>query len=151
MTFIEYARKEELHEVADLIMKRGEEIDYEATGFPKPCRGVVYDTVLRNWHLAPCLVVKKENEIIGLASLNLTSFGWSTELVLSPFMIYVLPEHRSYDIVKAIYDKIKEFALLHRLLFVDDYIAVDRVDGRRRMMRQFGFKEAGFLLTYDGR
>lgn len=145
-----YAQEHELEIVAKLIMKRAEEFDFTSSGFPEPEYDVVLDTVKHNWNLAPCIVAVKDSEIIGLASLTLSAFGWSKKLYLSPFMVYVLPQHRNFGIIKRIYQKIQEFADLHGILYADDYVAIDRVDARRRLMRGLGFKESGFLLTYQG-
>lgn len=147
---IRMAEKEDLPRVVRLIMKRGEEFDYEKSGFPKPELDVLTDTVYRNWMLAPCFVVEEDEEIIGLASTTISTFGWSREPYLGMFMVYVLPEKRSFDIIKKLYESVKDYASLQGLLLCDDYIAIDRVDGRRRLMRSLGFKESGFLLTYRG-
>jgi hypothetical protein len=65
-------------------------------------------------------------------------------------MVYVLPNYRSFDKVKSLYKAIQKYANLQGILYADDYIAIDRVDGRRRLMQSLGFKESGFSLTYRG-
>lgn len=147
---IEKAKKGELPRVVSLIMKRGEDFDYKGSGLPEPELDVVADTVFKNWMVSPCFVAKEDGVIVGLASTNLSSFGWSRVPYLGMFMVYILPAFRKYSTVKMIYKSVQDYATLHGLLLCDDYIAIDRVDGRKRLMKSLGFKEAGFLLTYKG-
>lgn len=150
MTSIKMAKREDLPRVVQLIMKRGEDFDYEARGMPLPDIDVVTDTVYRNWIISPCYVVWKDDEIIGLASTTLSTFGWSKVPHLGLFMVYVLKEHRKFGIIKKLYKSVQDYASLHGLVLHDSYIAIDRVDGRRRLMRALDFEESGFLLTYRG-
>jgi hypothetical protein len=149
--FIDLARKEDLPRVVDLIMQRGDEFDYESNGFPLPKKHIVADTVYKNWMVSPCFVVKEDNEIVGLASTALFSFGWTDEPVLSTFMVYILPKHRSFDKIKQLYKAVQSYARLQGILYADDYIAIDRADARARLMRSLGFKQSGFLFTYNGK
>lgn len=144
------AERDDLPRVIQLIMKRGEEFDFEKSGFPEPEIDCVADTVYKNWLLSPCWIVLKDDKIIGLASTTLTNFGWSKKLHMAFFMVYVLPKYRSFDIIKKLYKSVQDYASLQGLLLVDENIAIDRVDGRRRLMRCLGFKESGFLLTFRG-
>lgn len=150
MTSIRMADKEDLPKVVQLIMRRGEEFDYEASGLPEPELEVLTDTVYRNWMLSPCFVVEDDDGMFGVASTNLSSFGWSAKPYIGMFMVYILPEKRNFDTIKQLYKSVQDYASLQGLLLCDDYIAIDRVDGRRRLMQSLGFKEAGFLLTYRG-
>lgn len=147
---IDMAKKEDLPRVVSLIMQRGKDFDYESHGFPLPEIDVVADTVYKNWLIAPCFVIRENNEIVGLASTTISSFGWSRVPYLGIFMVFVLPAYRNYARIRALYKSVQDYATLHGLLLCDDYIAIDRVDGRKRLMKSLGFKEAGFLLTYRG-
>lgn len=148
---IDLARKEDLPRVVDLIMQRGDEFDYEANGFPGPKKHIVADTVFKNWMVSPCFVVKEGDNIVGLASTTLFSFGWTDEPVLTTFMVYILPKHRDFGTVKALYKAIQSYARLQGLLYADDYIAIDRADARLRLMQSLDFKQSGFLFTFNGK
>lgn len=147
---IRYATKEDLPAVVRLIMERGKEFDYDSHGFPRPELDVVTDTVYKNWLISPCFVVENDDKIVGCASTTISTFGWSRQPYLGMFMVYVLKSHRNYNTIKSLYKSVQDYATLHGLLLCDDYIAIDRVDGRKRLMKSLGFKEAGFLLTYRG-
>ena len=144
------AKREDLPKVVQLIMKRGEEFDYEYSGLPEPEIECVTNTVYHNWIKSPCFIVEDDSGIIRVASTNLNKFGWSSKVYMGMFMVYVLPNKRKLVIVKKLYKSVQDYALLQGLLLCDDYIAVDRVDGRKRLMRSLGFKESGFLLTFNG-
>ena len=148
---IEVAQLEDLPDVVNLILKRGEEFDYESHGFPLPQRDAIVKTVVKGWQQAPCFLVKVDGQTVGCASLTLFSFGWSDEKVLSSFMVYILPKHRNNDRVKGLYGAIKDYANCNGLLYADDYIAIDRVAARQRLMRSLEFQESGYLFTYNGK
>lgn len=148
---VRYATIDDLPDVVNLIMKRGDGFDYEKHGFPLPDRRVVTRTVVNNWHKSPCFVYVKDSRVIGCASTCIFNFGWSDEDILSTFMLYVLPEHRKHDIVKSLYGSIKDYADRNGLLYADDYIAIDRVAARQRLMRSLDFQQSGFLFTYNGK
>ena len=148
---IRYAELDDLPDVVNLIMQRGEEFDYDSRGFPRPDRKVVTRTVLRNWHLAPCFLLCVDSKTVGCASTTLLSLGWSDEKVLTSFMVYILPKYRNSDRVKMLYKSIQDYADRNGLLYADDYIAIDRVAARQRLMRSLDFQESGFLFTYKGK
>ncbi|GEM_PF-6082551 len=148
MASIRVAERDDLPRVVALIMERAKEFKF--MNFPKPDINVVADTVYKNYMLAPCFVMEIDGKIVGCASLTLTSFGWSKQVILAPFMVYIQKAHRSLKHTKAIYKAIQEYADEWELLYVDDYIATDRIEARQRLMRGMGFDIQGFMLTYKG-
>lgn len=145
---IDFAKYQDLPKVIDLIMHLND--NYGFNDFPSAKRECVENTVRANFERVPCFVVKDGDEIVGLSSLALSNYGWTDEMFITPFVTYILPDHRNIAIVKRLYNAIKKYAELQGMLLVDTHLAMERVDGRRRLLQSLGFKEDGFLMTYKG-
>lgn len=145
---IEIAKQQDLPRIKELVKMGLMELDIEH--LPEIDDSVLEDTIYKNWLVVPTFIVKRNKKIIGCACLSLSTFGWSKEIHLDTFMVYILPEYRNYAILNNLYKKIKNFAKLQGLLYVDVYLGKDKIDERRRLIRSNGLTEIGIFVAYKG-
>lgn len=142
---IRLATEYDFKTILNLCLERAKEAEFDL--LPEPDEQAILRGIARNYHLAPCLLLEDDGEVIGFAGLTMTTFFWSDEKHLSDYMIFIKPEHRNWNVANLLYSAIIEFANLHGLPLHISYICLDRHDARLRMMKRLGFKHTGHLLS----
>lgn len=115
----------------------------------EPEMDVIIKSIADGHVQVPCKVVVKNDMIIGFASLYFTSSGWSSKRLLTSNMVYVLQEHRSFAILKELYNEIKEAAKLQGVPYVDNYACTDKFDVRVRLSESQNLKMIGINVMYE--
>ena len=113
--------------------------------------GVLEKNIFISWLSAPCFVVKVDDKIVGCAPLTLGSLPWSSKLLVSSILVYVLPEYRNSNIIKELYKEIKEYAELQGILYKDEFSCTGKIDARLRLARRQNLKQSGINIYFDGR
>lgn len=148
MTSIRLAEREDLPEIVELVYKGVLELPVK---YYEPEKRIIADTIYKSWLLAPCFKVIKDGVIVGCASLDLGSLPWSAKPYLTTNMVYVLPEHRSNNIIKELYKSITKYAELQGILYLDNFVSsADKIDGRARLARKHGLDVAGVSIMHNG-
>ena len=96
----------------------------------------------------PCKVVRENDKIIGFASLYYSGCAWSSKRLLTSNMVYVLPEHRSFAILKELYKEIRRTAKLQGVPYVDNFTCSDKIDARARLSKAQNLKVIGVNIMY---
>ena len=143
-----YATESDLAAVLGLYMAALAEIqDYIERPDIERCA----DTVFSSWLTAPCVVIERAGEIIGFAGLRTWRPGYTLQTVLTEYMFYVKPEHRSIkaakmlsDSVKAVADKFKLPLRMTHMVF-DTPLAV-----KEKFLQRWGYRIDALAVTYGG-
>jgi len=142
---IAIATKEDLPRIVELVKLGVEEIKcpYETS------MATLADSIYRSYMVAPQFIVKVKGEIVGVASLTLSTYPWSQKPYLTSNMVYVLQNHRSYSIIKELYNAIKNYARLQGVLYVDNFIGTNNIDARLRGVKSQGLEITGISIKYE--
>lgn len=121
----------------------------EELGETKFSESLMLNTVLASYHVAPCFLLVKNGNIVGMAGLTITSSPWNGDATLKEYMFYVRKEHRNIKNLSGLVEKSKSFAesldVPLRLEF-----ATDTKDGvRERLLSMHGFDVCAIVGMYE--
>ena len=143
---IRKATEKDLPKVCNLVCKGISEMDYNPNSVEPE---LVVQAVLDAFKQAPCYVVEKNGEIIGCAPLAFDCSFWSSKRLLTSLVVYVLPQHRNFGIIKELYECIKKFAKLQGVSYVDIFNGMDKFDVRARLSKAQKLTQVGIVIKYD--
>jgi hypothetical protein len=107
---------------------------------------MMLDKVLASYDLAPCFLLMKDGNIIGMAGLTIETSPWNGDASLSDYMFYVYPDHRSFKNFSALVEKCKGFAEELNMPLKFEIGLHDRPEARERLTKMLGFE----LLSVNG-
>lgn len=109
------------------------------------------DTVFSAWQSAPCVLIERDSEIIGFAGLRTWRPSYTLQTVLTEYMFYIKPEHRSFkvakllsDSVKAVADKFKYPLRMTHMVF-DTPLAI-----KEKFLKRWGYHVDALAVSYGG-
>ena len=103
------------------------------------------------YQLAPCFLVVKNDNIVGMAGFKLVTTSHDGVASLADYMFYIMPEHRNIKTLGALLDKIKDFAVTHNFPVRVDFQTNVSIEARERLLTRFGFKVSSISGVYNGR
>ena len=145
MTFIKIADEGEYPIVVSFVQEGFKELG----GFDYDYDHIAIN-VMKGLDIAPSFIVYDGSNPIGVASLNYCSVLWSKYPVLTTNMVYVLKEHRTFAIIKMLYEAIRKFADLKKVLYLDVFYGQDRSGSKLRLAKINGLEELGSSIYYKG-
>lgn len=144
-----YAERKELADVLELTWRGYKELEDIAPVTYKP--DLIYkDIILPSWHRAPCVLLEKDNEIIGMWGLTTYRVHGSAESILADYMFYILPEYRSIKAVEALKKAVLDVADQFKLNMKLTYLFTDKKDAHIRLFEKVGFRITGVQGVYEG-
>lgn len=141
-----YAMREDLAEVLGMYIEALNEIqDYIEPISVKKCA----DLVLKNWLLAPCVLLEKAGEKIGFAGFSSSIPEYSEAQVMREYMFYIKPEHRSLKAAKLMSDKAKEAADECGVpLYMSHMVFEHETDKKINFLKRWGYKIINIGVKY---
>ena len=106
--------------------------------------------VVNSYHLAPCFLVVKNDNIIGMAGLTVVTTSHNGVAQLCDYMFYVQPEHRNINILSELVENIKEFARDSDMPIKLEFITDNDQNLRERVLKMHGFKVYSVSGIYHG-
>jgi len=107
---------------------------------------MMINKVVSSYHLAPCYLLIKNGNIIGMAGLTIKTSPWNGDATLSDYMFYVYPEHRSFKNFSGLVEKCKGFAASLDVPLNFEIALGSRPKSRERLARMLGFE----LISVNG-
>lgn len=108
-------------------------------------------SIIFNWASAPCIILKKEGNIIGFYGLTTYRPFYSEETVLGDYMLYIVPEHRSYKAAKALSKAAAKFADEKKINLDLNFITNRPAAAKARFLENMGAKITGVKGVYYGK
>lgn len=145
---IVYAIESELPIVLRMYMSALKEIPNIGNIEPEACAKTVYES----WLSAPCLLIKKDNKIIGFAGLKLSQNLHNFSHFISEYMFYVSPEHRSIGNAKLLADGAKEVSdKLGLELRFSHLLQGHSIKSKFNLMKRWGYNPFSLAVSYGGK
>lgn len=144
-----YAMREDLAEVLDMYITALHEIkEYLEPIAEEKCAQVV----LKNWIAAPCILVEVNGEIVGFAGMRSCIPEYSNENILSEYMFYIKPEHRSVKAAKALSDAAKSAAKECGVnLYMSHFIKTSDDKTKVKFLKRWGYDPISIGVKYEWR
>lgn len=111
---------------------------------------LVMAKVVNSFHLAPCFLLVKNDSIVGMAGLTFVTSSFSGDVILSDYMFYIEPEHRSLESLSSLVESAKQFADETKFPFRLEFIIHDDDALRRRLLKMHGFEPKAIVGIYNG-
>lgn len=111
---------------------------------------LLFDWIEGAMKQAPCVLLIKEEKIIGFWGLCTFRPKWSHDAILGDYMFYVLPEHRCMKAVETLKTAVLAVADQFGLNFKLSYLIPDKKDARIRLFEKVGFEVTGVTGVYRG-
>lgn len=143
-----YATYKDLPTVCKLTLEGFRELKETAPESVNPEKLV--DWVHEAFNQAPCVLLEKNNEIIGMWGLCTLIPKWSNDPVLGDYMLYIIPEHRSLKAIQILTKAVKDTADSFNLPLRLNYLINDKFDAHKRLFEKMGFKASGIIGIYKG-
>lgn len=107
--------------------------------------------VLLSWAQAPCVLLEKMGKIIGFAGLCTNKPDYSEQNVISEYMFYIKPEHRSYKAAKMLSDASKDVADKFGLpLFFTHKLGGGTIETKEKFLTRWGYRPVAVNCIYGG-
>lgn len=111
----------------------------EELGETKIFDSMLLKKIVNSYHLAPCFLLEKDGNIIGMAGLTSVTSSHNGDAMLSDYMFYIKPEHRSLKNLGALVNSAKDYASGANLpLRLEFYGSVSQ-EVRKRLFKMHGF------------
>lgn len=142
-----YAEFEDLETVFGMYMQALQEIkEYVAKPNLDKCRKVVY----HSWSQAPCVLVEKDNEIVGFAGLSTATPEHSDTPFLREYMFFIKPEHRSAKIARFLSESVKAVADKFKLPLSMSHMVFDHdVAKKDKFLKRWGYDVVSLQVRYN--
>lgn len=111
---------------------------------------LVLDKVLKSFTLAPCFLSVVDDKIVGMVGLTLSITSHNGVASLADYMFYVEPEHRNIKTLDALMNKVKDFAVSHKLPVRLDFFTKRDEGAKKRLFSRYGFEVKGVMGVYYG-
>lgn len=105
--------------------------------------------VVNSFHLAPCFLLEKHGNIVGIAGFTVITSSWSGDATLTDYLFYVQPEHRNMNNLSGLVKNAKEFASEHDLPLRIESMTHDDEDARKRLFDMHNFKVSAVVGMYN--
>ncbi len=140
------ATREDLPTIVDMALRIPDELGFEKLPPKDPIK--VTRQIFERWLEAPIFVYKEDGRILGMVGVTVDEMWWSTEKVLTDYVFYILPEHRSLKVMNALVGAVRDFAKLNKLPVITTFMSSDRTPAKEAIFKKKGFKHAGFIVSY---
>lgn len=143
---IRYADENDLSTVLKLYMAALSEIQDQILPIsPEKCA----KTVLFAWSQAPCILIEKAGQIVGFAGLKTARPDHSDHDIITEYMFYIQPEHRSLGLAKKLSDAAQAVADRFKLpLYFTHYLHGKSVEHKGKFLNRWGYKPYAVSCTY---
>lgn len=143
-----YANENDLAKVLGLYMTALKEIN---DPYVKPNAEKCARQVLFAWSQAPCVLLEKLGEIIGFAGLKTVIPDHSDQNIISEYMFYIKPEHRSIKLAKMLSDEVQAVADRFGLpLYFTHRLNGLSVDHKEKFLKRWGYEPVAVNCVYGG-
>jgi len=115
----------------------------------KGIKEVMINKIMTSLMIAPCFLLVKDDIICGMAGLTLVRKAHNDAAMLSDYMVYVEPQHRSINTLGELINNIKEFANMYNLPVRLDFIVKCDIKSRSRLLKIFGFNVKSLAGVYE--
>ena len=105
----------------------------------------LFKKIVNSYHLAPCFLYEKDGNIEGLAGFTTAINAYSGKAIMSEYMFYIRDKHRNIESLRGLVDAAKDFALDNNMDLRVEFIVVDDLQKRKRLLEHFGFKVTGLV------
>lgn len=141
-----YAMREDLPEVLEMYLAGLEEIKESIVPInAQKCA----DVVLGSWLRAPCILLEKNNEIIGFAGLCSYLPAYSDAVVLREYLFYIKPGMRGVKAAKALSDAAQAAADELKLpLFMSHMVFDLSVPLKEKFLKKWGYDVISLEVRY---
>jgi hypothetical protein len=134
---IEMATQADLGNVLRLYLDGLAEID-----LPYPIdQDACAQTVVDSYGQAPCFLLGD----LGFAGLSLSRPGYSTQPILSDYMVYLKPEHRNFTNLKLLMGAVIDFSKSTGIPFFTNHKTSRDIQTHLRLADVLGFKVYGII------
>lgn len=145
---VQFARPEDIPQIVSFGYKSFEENDLPgSTDFTKALNQITKSV------LEDVVLVKRNDEnpklLNGTLAMQLEAPWFSNDPILTVFLFYIKPDHRSFKLAKELVSSAQEYAIINRLPIVFDLFAQKDVDKKKRLLKYLGFKECGSFFTFN--
>lgn len=133
-----YAMREDLAEVLEMYISALNEIqEYIEPINEQKCA----EFVLLNWIKAPCILLEKAGSIIGFAGMKSEIPAYSDSVIMSEYMFYINPEHRSIQAAKTMSEAAKSAAKECGVsLYMTHMVFEHDVNTKAKFLKRWGYK-----------
>ena len=140
------AEKHEMDRVLDLCCKGAQELS-DMFENQTPEKRVIKD-FLNIRSKFPCLVVERNNEIIGVAPLMGGFYWWNGNPYLTSLIVYITPDGRKTGAVKLLYDRIKQICIDYDINYIDHYMSSKSNNYISRLTDKVDLNNIGIIVRY---
>lgn len=105
--------------------------------------------VVNSYHLAPCFLLFKEYQIVGMAGFTTVTESHSGKPYLADYMFYVKPEHRSLKSLGALVGAARDFSDEKGIPIRVELIIQGDQSTRERLLKIHGFKPYAVIGVYE--
>ena len=106
--------------------------------------------IVNSYHLAPCFLLVLDDTIWGMAGLTSVTMPHNGKAMLSDYIFYVQPEHRSLPNLSDLVESAKAFAKELDLPLRLDFVVNGDQKIRERLLKMHGFKIESIVGVYNG-
>jgi ribosomal protein S18 acetylase RimI-like enzyme len=111
---------------------------------------ILLNKIVTNYHLVPSYVCVFDGKIEGFMGLSASTCGYSGKPLITEYMFYVKPQHRSMTVLSDLVREAQKFAdeqdlTLRFDLFVDGDISI-----KERLFKMHNMKTISIAGVYDG-
>jgi len=146
---IRYATFEDLHKVIDLCIMGLDELSVNP--HVTVSREKLTSKIISNWEHAPCILLENGSDIIGFHGLTTYKPFYSNDAVLGEYMLFIMPQFRSYKAAKMLSIAARDVADRFGLLLEINFVTPADRDLKARFLENMGAKVIGIAAVYDGR
>lgn len=105
----------------------------------------LFKKIVNSYHLAPCFLYEKDGNIEGLAGFTIAINAYNGKAIMSEYIFYIRDKHRNIESLRGLVDAAKDFALDNSMDLRVEFIVVDDLQKRKRLLEHFGFKVTGLV------
>jgi len=146
---IRYATFEDLHKVIELCIMGLDELSVNP--HVTVSREKLTAKIISNWEHAPCILLENGSDIIGFYGLTTYKPFYSNDAVLGDYMLFVLPQFRSYKAARMLSIAARDVADKFGMLLDLNFITPAKRESKARFLENMGAKVIGITAIYDGR
>ena len=138
-----YADKEDLPEVYVMYLQGLADINAQRVNEEK-----ALNNVLLNWAVAPCVLLIKDDEIVGFAGLTTLVSSFSDVVILKDYMFYIQPAHRGIRSWRTLCKAVQDVADKYNMPFIGEHLLSGDSKHHERLIKMAGAKPIAIQSMY---
>lgn len=142
MLFTRYAEKDDLPLVYSMYIAALAERESKIN------ENKAMEYVLFCWSQAPCVLLLKEEEIIGFAGLKTIAIPFNDVVVLGDYMFYIVPKSRGIISWRTLCKAVRDVSDRFKLAFVGEHLLDTDIKTHLKMIELAGAKPKAILSVY---